>query len=139
MNHHRNWIRALARWALVAAVLVIGPSAGGSGRRSSPVVLGAYRLEFRGALSGTGNATVSAQAVIMSALLRDEQGSAGNLTAQNLPLNGGRFFGTGTYKGLPIRISGRVDPPGDALTTARLVCIIDTSSTTYARALGIKR
>jgi hypothetical protein len=115
------------------------PPAGGGDKTPPPSTLGAYRVQFRGALSGDGNAAVSAQGVIMTARLRDENGNVGNFRAQNLSLNRGRFSGSGTYTGLPVQISGRVDPPADALRTARLVCTIQTSTARYSRALGVKR
>lgn len=124
---------------LVAAAMVASLGAG-QGRRKAPAsTLGAYQVDFRGALTGRGNATVTPTAVSLQALLRDTAGNTANFVASSLALKDGRFSGTGTMAGLPVRVVGRVDPPSDIVPVARLSCTVVTSAGEAGRGLGGRR
>jgi hypothetical protein len=107
--------------------------------RALPGTQGSYKLEFRGAFTGSGNAAVAATSVTIDGLVRDASGNTGNLIAPNLTLRNGRFRGTGTAMGLPIILSGRVDPPADVLRVSRLVCTYRTSQGRFGRIVGTPR
>jgi hypothetical protein len=110
------------------------------GHRPPPTeILGSYVVEVRGALVGSGHAAVGASAVTINAQVRDDSGNTGMLIAPGLTLRGYRFSGSGSLAGLPVRITGRIDPPGQSLKTARMVCTLDTSRNCHARVVGGKK
>jgi hypothetical protein len=121
---------------LCAASLVASLGADQGRRKSPPSTVGAYQLDFRGALTGRGNATVTPTAVSLQALLRDTTGNTANFVASSLPLKDGRFSGSGTMAGLPVRVVGRVDPPSEIVPVARLSCTVVTAAGEAGRGLG---
>jgi hypothetical protein len=108
-------------------------------RAAPPSTLGAYQIEFRGGISGKGNAVVTPLQVNVQALVRDSAGNTANLVAPGLPLTNGRFDGNGAMAGQQVRVSGRVDPPSDVVPVARLSCVIVIANGERGRAIGAKR
>lgn len=113
--------------------------AGQPKKAADPRVQGAYALEYRGYLEGTGIAAVSAKAVTVNAHVKDPAGSAGNFVAPNLPIVDGRFQGKATVLGLDVSLSGRLDPPDETVRTARLVCTYTLSNGMHGRFIGLRK
>lgn len=124
---------------IALAMLFAGLIVGASRRPPPPSTLGAYHVEIRGALVGRGVVIVSAAAVNVQALVRDSNGNSGNLVAAAVPLDSGRFDGSGALAGLPVRVMGRVDPPSEVVPVARVTFMVTTATDQSARGIGAKR
>jgi hypothetical protein len=126
-------------YAAAIALCMVCAAAGHRGREAPESTLGAYKLEFRGSLTGSGTAAVSANGITITAVVRDDTGNGSSFVAPNLPLQGGRFMGTGTATGgLPVELSGRVDVPSDTVRAARIVATFSTSKGKLGRMVGVK-
>lgn len=84
----------------------------------APSASGVYKVIVRGYYSGDGVATVTAGgSVSITATVKDDNGSTGQLIANQVSLVGDHFKGSGTVMGGTMTVSGRVEaadpaPPG---------------------------
>lgn len=129
----RSVALGLCLFAVACAVV------GATRRAPPPSTLGSYELTIRGAFAGKGSSSVLPTSVALQVTVRDTTGNSWNLSAQNLPLENGRFDGPGSLSGLQVRVVGRVDPPSDVVPVARMSVEIITPSGRTARGFGAKR
>ena len=134
---HLTGVRLVRAAVFVACGLLIA-GAGAEQTTQPKQIFGEYTFVLRGFLRGTGRATVHSNAVLITAHVRDDSGNTYSLRALPLPLKGYRFAGNGTAGGLPIRLRGRIDPPGEILRTARLSCLVDDAQGRHGRIVGAK-
>lgn len=73
-------------------------------------VSGAYLVSVKGSHSGKGNIAVGDTTVTINIEVKNSAGTPGQLIASNVKLVKGRFTGNGTVMGVPMTISGRIDP-----------------------------
>ena len=111
-----------------------GPAGGPSGhdRREVRSQNGSYNLILSGYVTGTGNATVSATNVSISANVTLPDGSGGTLSAPSLTISGPYFSGGGTVGNQKITVKGRVD----AAALSRLIATFVTGDDHHGRIVG---
>lgn len=140
MHFAPKWFKHACSYALAVVVCVVCSPPGHASKRVPPTVVGAYEIEFRGALTGSGHATVTPTLVNIQGTVRDEAGNTSAFIATSIPLNNGRFAGTGAAMGrLPVQISGRVDPPSSITKSARFSCFFTTEQARHGRIVGARR
>jgi hypothetical protein len=102
---------------------------------------GTYNVLIRGDYQGSGTATVSGNAVQITAQVTDSHGTHGTFSFSG-PMVNQRFKGTGSMMESTASVSGRVDSidnsasRGSILKTNRLVSTVSTSSGHFARIAG---
>jgi hypothetical protein len=140
MHFAPKWLRKGCGYAVAVTACVLCSSPGHASKRVPATVVGAYQIEFRGALTGNGQATVTPTLVNIQGTVRDEAGNTSTLITTSVPLNNGRFAGTGAAMGrLPVQISGRVDPPSSITKVARFSCLFSTDQNRHGRIIGAMR
>lgn len=110
-----------------------------SGAGQPALVHGSYAVIARGHLTGEGHAAVGAKSVTITIQVLDADGNKGTLVAPHLTLADGRFRGTGKAMGQAITVSGRIDAPGGALRSARIVCTFSAGDGRSGRIVGDRR
>lgn len=125
---------------LITAVAVAGMYIGVRAATAPDTsILGSYKVLVRGDFTGDGNAAVGAKSVTITAQVKDAAGNQVQFLAANLKMENGRFNGTGRVGGADVRVSGRVDPPGDLLKSARLTATFTGATDVVGRVMGERR
>jgi hypothetical protein len=132
-------LRKTCAWMAISLLVLLGAGRSGPRRPAPDSTLGAYQIELRGGFSGRGNLTVTPNLVNVQAMVRDDAGNTSNLVAPALPLENGRFDGSGSISGLPVRIMGRVDPPSDLVPVARVTLMVTRSDGMSCRGIASKK
>lgn len=108
---------------LIVPLLLVSPTVRGVGKQP-PRTNGPYPVVVRGSCEGEGRAVVAAGKIHIHAVVTDEAGNRGALTANNLTLSGPHFEGRGMVMGKKATFTGRLDGyDGDKhFKGARLLC-----------------
>ena len=122
-SSHLLFARELAPIGLAAVVLLwaamAGASSGLANGKNSKNSTGSYKVQFGGYAKGSGSASVGPANLTITGTVTSEGGKKQNFQA-TLTLENNRFFGDGTLDGVPVSVSGRVDPPDATLKVGRL-------------------
>lgn len=96
-----------------------------------------YDLKIDGAYTGTGKGVVSGQSIKITGTVSDSEGHNFNLTADNLPVDRNRFYGSGTLNSVAIQICGRIDPVDKNITNYRICGTLLTADDKACRVFGV--
>jgi hypothetical protein len=142
---HVNAVNALRRVAILLIVTLLAgavsvladgsdSSAASRGERRPPRSNdGAYALRISGYYRGSGTASVTRQAVSITADVKTEGGTAATLKAESLVIDGTYFSGEGTVGDAKVTITGRLD----AARISRLVASYKAGDSHRGRIVGV--
>lgn len=108
---------------------------------TTPGTQGNYDIIFAGTYKGDGKAVVTPNHVnIHGKLVNPVTGATANFIANNLPLDDGRFTGSGTVFGVTITVDGRAQAAdGVVIKVPRVVASYTTSAGGAGRIAGEKK